>query len=147
MTSFTSQEGSSPKYIVDSYDWASISGGTVVDLGGAECHIAIAVAEKNPSIHFVVQDLLPVIDQAEDEIPKDLSHRVRFMVHDFFTSQTVTADAYLLRWIFHNYSDSYCTKILHNLIPALKKGSRIIVVDNLVPEPGTISQMAEREIR
>ena len=147
MTSFTSQEGSSPKHVVDGYDWASIREGTVIDMGGAEGHIAVAVAEHYPSLHFLVQELLPVIEQARDKVPKALSDRVQFMEHDFFTPQTVTADVYLLRWIFHNYPDAYCVKILQNLVPAMKKGARVIVVDNIVPEPGTTSQMAEREIR
>lgn len=147
MNSFTSQEGSSPKYVVDGYDWASIGEGTVVDMGGGEGHIVIAIAEQYPSLHFLVQELLPVIEQARDKVPKALSDRVQFMEHDFFTSQSVTADVYLLRWIFHNYPDAYCVRILQNLVPALKQGARVIVVDNLVPEPGTTSQMAEREIR
>ena len=147
MSSFTSQEGSSPKYLVNGYDWASIGKGSVVDLGGAEGHIAVAVAERFPSLKIVVQDLPAVIQKVEDKVPKALASRVLFMQHDFFTEQPVKADAYLLRWILHNYPNEYCVKILRQLVPALEDGARIIVMDNIVPEPGTISQMAEREIR
>lgn len=147
MSSFTSQEGSSPKYLVDGYDWMSIGRGTVVDLGGAEGHIAIAVASRFPALKFIVQDLPAVIQKVGDKVPKALDGRVLFMQHDFFTEQPVKADAYLLRWIFHNYPNEYCVKILRHLVPVLEEGARIIVMDNIVPEPGTISQMAEREIR
>ncbi len=147
MSSFISQEGNSPKYLVDGYDWASLGEATVIDLGGAEGHIAIAVAEKFPSLTFIVQELLTVVQGAKDKVPKALQARVQFMEHDFFTQQSVTADVYLLRWVFHNYPNPHCIKILKNLVPAFKQGSRIVVMDNIVPEPGTTSQMAEREIR
>ncbi len=139
-------------YLVNGYDWGSIGKGSVVDLGGGEGHIAVAVAERFPSLSLIVQDLPAVIQKVEDKVPEDkvpkaLASRVSFMQHDFFTEQPVKADAYLLRWILHNYPNEYCVKILRQLVPALEEGARIIVMDNIVPEPGTISQMAEREIR
>ena len=147
MSSFTSQEGSSPKFLVDGYDWASFGEGLVVDLGGAQGHIAFALAEKFPSLSVIVQDLPAVIRQAKEASQDATHHRVQFMEHDFFKPQPTTADVYLLRWILHNYPTKHCLKILRSLVPALRPGARVIVMDNIVPEPGTISQMAEREIR
>lgn len=69
------------------------------------------------------------------------------MIHDFFIQQPIVADVYLFRAIFHNWPDHYCVKILHSLIPALKHGARIIVNDGVVPEPGTLDLLAERNIR
>jgi hypothetical protein len=43
---------------------------------------------------------------------------------------------YLFRWIMHNHSDKYAAKILTSLIPALKRGSRILINDYCLPEPG-----------
>lgn len=34
---------------------------------------------------------------------------------DFFTEQTITADVYYFKSIFHNWADKYCIKILQNL--------------------------------
>ena len=49
------------------------------------------------------------------------------MAHDFFTPQTVLADVYIYRFIFHNYSDEKAVDILKAAIPALKPGSRILI--------------------
>jgi hypothetical protein len=60
------------------------------------------------------------------------------MEHDFFTPQAVkNADVYLYRWIFHNWDDEKSISILRNLIPALKKGVKIVVNDGCLPVPGT----------
>jgi hypothetical protein len=84
-----------------------------------------------------VQDLPEVVRDRKSKLPSELSERVTFMAHDFLTEQPVkNADAYFFRWIFHNWSDEYCKKILRNLIPALKKDARVVVNDNCLPEPG-----------
>ena len=70
------------------------------------------------------------------------------MSHDFFTIQPVKdADVYLFRWIFHNWSDGYCIKILRNLVPALKNGAMIVINDNVLPEPGTMGLWQEERLR
>jgi len=70
------------------------------------------------------------------------------MAHDFLTEQPVKyADVYFFRWIFHNWSDKYCIKILRNLIPALKVNARIVINDNVLPEPGTMPIFREERLR
>jgi hypothetical protein len=63
--------------------------------------------------------------------------QIKFMQHDFFTPQPIKgADVYLLRWILHNWTDDKSVEILKNLIPALKKGSKVLINDGCLPEPG-----------
>lgn len=70
------------------------------------------------------------------------------MPYDFFTEQPVKdADVYFFRWIFHNWSDKYCIKILQGLVPALKKGARIVINDNVLPEPGILPMWREEKLR
>ncbi|KAI0867285.1 hypothetical protein GGS24DRAFT_486087 [Hypoxylon argillaceum] len=70
------------------------------------------------------------------------------MAHDFLTEQPIVgADVYFFRWIFHNWSDKYSIKILRNHIPALKKGAKIVINDNILPQPGVISQWQEDRLR
>lgn len=56
-------------------------------------------------------------------------------------------DAFLLRAIFHNWSDKYAVRILRNLIPAMKPGAKVIVSDITIPEPGSAPPMFERPLR
>lgn len=81
-------------------------------------------------------------------MPSDLDGRVSFMAHNFLTEQpTHGADVYFFRWIFHNWSDKYCIQILKNLIPALKPGAKIVINDNVLPQPGVLSQWQDSRLR
>ncbi|KAI0838918.1 S-adenosyl-L-methionine-dependent methyltransferase [Hypoxylon sp. FL0890] len=148
MTSFTQGAGYELRHVVDNIPWADYQNGTVVDIGGSKGIVSFAIARAHPSLSFVVQDMEPVIAAAKAEVPADVAGRVEFMAHDFLTEQPVRgADVYFLRWILHNWSDKYSIKILRNLIPALKPGAKIIVNDNVLPQPGTISKFQEKRLR
>ena len=139
--------GISATFLIESFDWASLGSGKVVDVGGSWGGVSILLAEEFTKLHFVVQDLPEVIDGAKDKLPAAVADRIEFMAHDFFEKQSVVGDVYLLRAIFHNWPDSYCLKILRQLIPALEKGAKIVVNDTISPEPGTLGLLAERNLR
>ena len=143
-----SGEGYEHDHIVRNGPWPSIpADGVVVDIGGSHGDVMIAIAKAFPSLKFVVQDLPSTID-AHPSLPKELSDRITFMAHDFFTEQPVkNADVYFFRWIFHNWPDKYCLRILQNLVPALKPGARIFINEWCLPEPNTASNRLERRIR
>lgn len=138
----------SPSFLVRSFQWASLGAGTVVDMGGFNGSVSRAIAEVHPALKFIVQDRPKVINATNG---RDLSHRVvdriEFMAHDFFTDQSVVADLYLFRYIFHNWLDANANRILRHLIPRLKSGARVLVNDHLLPEPTTASLTTEREAR
>ena len=70
---------------------------------------------------------------------------MKFMAHDFFTEQPVVgADVYYFRWILHDWSDKYCTRILKALIPALKPGARIVLSERCLEPPCTVSHAQEK---
>jgi hypothetical protein len=69
------------------------------------------------------------------------------MAHDFFTTQTVGADAYILRTVLHNWADKYCIMILRALVPALKPGARILINDICLPKPGSVPAHRELDLR
>lgn len=54
---------------------------------------------------------------------------------------------YLFRWILHNQSDIYAIPMLRALIPALKKGAKVVINDHCLPEPGQESLWDEKIIR
>lgn len=64
----------------------------------------------------------------------ELSSRIKFMKHDFFTPQTVTAEVYIFRHILHDWSDEDCLRILRALESALKPGAKVLVSEGVVPE-------------
>ena len=150
MLDLGSGEGYNIKHLVGAYDWASLSdGATVVDVGGSVGHASIAIAEgPGKKLKFVVQHLEKLTARAEAQLPEKLKGQIDFMTHNFFTAQPVKrADVYLLRFILHDYSDKYSAKILQNIISAMKPGSKIVVMDGIMPQTGTIPKFEERVIR
>lgn len=136
MTSLTGGEGYEVSYLLDGYDWASLntSKSTIVDVGGSHGFVCIDLAKRFPDLQFVVQDLPKTVASAPT-LEGDLASRISFQAYDFFTPQPVKgADIYLFRWIFHNHSDKYASLILKNLIPAMKKGSKILINDHCLQE-------------
>jgi len=137
-----------PAFLVENFSWKALGAGTVVDLGGSNGSVSMAIAQAHPALKLIVQDRPDVIEDAEQsELPKDVAGRNDFMAHDFFTEQPIEADVYLFRYIFHNWPDAYAVRILRQLIPVLKPGRRVLVNDHLLPEPNTASLTTEREVR
>lgn len=143
MSFYTTGEGFSLQHLTDGYPWDTVSG-TVVDIGGSHGDAAFALARKYPDLNLIVQELPAVVANAK---PVE-GLNVDFTAHDFFQTQTVKdAEVYFFRWILHNWPDSYCLQILRALIPALKKGAKILVMDVVMPPPGVLPNNLDRKMR
>ena len=105
------------------------------------------IARYAPEIaEIIVQDKPEVVKGTE--VPEDLRGRLQLMGHDFFIKQPVKgADIYFIRNVLHDWSDKYAAKIEGNLIPALKKGARVLVNDRCLPSPGALSPYKARQPR
>lgn len=148
MRAFTEVPGYDMSHVVDGFPWADLGHGTVVDVGGSQGFASFAIASAFPDLSFVVQDAAPVIAAAEKQAPVGLAHPVKFMTHDFFTEQPVHgADVYFLRWVLHDWSDKYSLKILRNLVPALKPGAKVVVMDAVLPKPGVLPRWQDDKLR
>ena len=134
--------------LVAGYPWAQLgASATVVDIGGSHGTAALALASAFSSLTLIVQDLPGVISKAPRP-PPDLANRVSFQAHDFFTEQPVSGvEVYFFRYVFHDWPDKYCVQILKALTPAMKKGSKIIMNEFCLPEPGVWLTEKERAIR
>lgn len=144
----SNQEGFEPEQLFEAFPWESMNPQLFVDVGGSLGKFSILLARRLKQLRCIVQDLPDVVAQGASVLPTDVADQVEFMAHDFFSEQVVKgADIYFLRWILHDWSDKYCIKILQALIPALKDGSRIIIGEWVVPEPGVVSPYQEWIIR
>ncbi|KAK2762689.1 hypothetical protein FQN54_000863 [Arachnomyces sp. PD_36] len=131
------------------FDWSKLPPNSiVVDIGGSQGHVSVHLARQFPHLKFIVQDMGQVVEGAEAKIPDDVKERVEVKIHDMFTEQPVKgADVYLLRYVLHDWPDKYCVKVLQQLVPAMKKGAKVLVQDHLLPEPGSLSLLREMQIR
>lgn len=124
-------------HLIHGYDWSSLdkASATVVDIGGGHGGVSRALASVTSNLQFIVQDLPGTVDEGRKILPQQLKDRVTFMSHDFLTPQPVKgADIYFFRFILHNWSDKYATKILESLLPAMKDGSRVVIYEFLPSE-------------
>jgi hypothetical protein len=101
-------------------------------VGGSVGIVSMAVARLHPNLRFIVQDLPETIQMAREEVPPDLQDRVIFQSHDFFTPQKVKADAFYLRFILHNWSDADVERIIHNLRPSFRHGTKLLINERVV---------------
>ena len=53
---------------------------------------------------------------------------------DFFNDIPVNADAYIMRWILHDWNDGECIHILANVKRAAGLGARVVAIDSVIPE-------------
>lgn len=100
---------------------------------------------------FVVQDLRENVDRgkaAAAQLPADIASRISFQEHDFFKAQPVHgAEVYLLRMILHDWADADAVAILRELVGAMGSGSRLVIMDSVLPRPGSMSSTQERMLR
>ncbi|MCJ1424779.1 hypothetical protein MMC29_002667 [Sticta canariensis] len=135
-------------FLTQSFDWTLLGKEqTVMDVGDGQSTVSAILAGELPNLRSMVQDLSEVLLGAQKNILTQLISRIKFVEHDFYTNQPVEVDVYFLRAILHHLSDEYCIKILRCLVPALRNGARIVINDSLVPEPGTLFLLAERNIQ
>ncbi|KAK5205493.1 hypothetical protein LTR41_008947 [Exophiala xenobiotica] len=138
-------------HLINGYNWAVLGEARIVDVGGSQGHASIALASKFPRLRFIVQDLPDVVERAKKTL---LSHplepsvasRLTFEAHNFFHPQPHSsrgADVFFARLIFSNYDDEEAVTILNNLVSAMGRNSRLIIMSAVLPEPGTVSLREE----
>lgn len=126
MRVFTTGEGFSLRHLTDGYPWVSIPFGSVIDLGSSHKNAAFALARKYPNLRLIVQDLPEVVASSKKKDGVD----VKFMAHNFFEEHPIKGDhVYYYRWALHNWPDKSRVKILKALVPTLKKGARVLIID------------------
>lgn len=147
MRAYSAEDEFGVRHLLDAYNWEALGKATVVDVGGSTGAVSVALAKKFPKLRFVVQDMEPVISQRPPLEDSSLENRIEYMAHDFFQPQPIVgADVFYLRWIFHNWGDNYCVKILQSLVPALKRGAKILIHEKCLPENNSGSNWKKRRM-
>src|SRR5262249_56055259 len=75
-----------------------------------------------------------VAERARESIASaGLAHRCEVVGGDFFKSVPAGCDAYLLRWIIHNWDHERAITILRNCRQAMGAGSRLLLIEMVLP--------------
>jgi len=110
-------------------------GRTLVDVGGGHGSLLAAILKANPSLKGVLFDQSAVIARAENDkhiTAKGIAQRCRLESGDFFEGVPKGGDAYIMKYILHDWNDGECVKILANCRAAMNEKGKVLVVDNVV---------------
>jgi len=117
---------------------------TLVDVGGSHGALLSTILKAHPSLKGVLFDQPSVIAGAKkgrNLAEAGIAGRCKLESGSFFVSVPVGADAYIMKYILHDWDDERCVKILSNCRSAMNKNGRVLVVDSVVPpgnEPGYV---------
>ncbi|MCD7470164.1 hypothetical protein HAX54_009834 [Datura stramonium] len=98
---------------------------SLVDVGGGTGTVAMAIANAFPSLKSIVLDLPHVIGDRKG------TGNLEFIAGSMF-DKIPHANAILLKWILHNWSDQDCVKLLKKCkesIPSKEKGGKVIIIE------------------
>ncbi|WP_411083282.1 methyltransferase [Streptomyces sp. cmx-18-6] len=112
--------------------YAFPAGAKVLDVGGGRGDLLRGVLTANPGITGTLYDQESVLAEHRLDVP-ELSGRWSTEAGDFFTSVPAGYDYYLLKSVLHDWSDEDCLRILESVRRGMGEGSRLLVVDPVIP--------------
>jgi ubiquinone/menaquinone biosynthesis C-methylase UbiE len=122
----------SHRAIIGAYDFSGIS--SLTDIGGGNGSLIVEILKANSSLRGVVADLPSVVMTAKDFIHNQgFESRCKVIECDIFDKIPAGSDAYLMSHILHDWDDEECLTILRNFYKAMKPGTRLLVVEALIP--------------
>ena len=128
----------SHRSIIGAYDFSEIS--SLTDIGGGNGALMVEILKANPFLRGVVADLPSVVQTAKDYIRNEgFESRCKAVKCDIFNKIPVGSDAYLVSHILHDWEDEKCLTILGNLYKAMKSGTKLLVVESLIPSGNEFS--------
>jgi O-methyltransferase domain/Dimerisation domain len=113
---------------------------TLVDVGGGFGSLLALILKKNAGLNGVLFDLPSVIERARKDrhlTAAGIAGRCSFAGGDMFESVPKGCDAYVMKYILHNWDDEHCVQLLTNCREAMNPGGRILVADSVVPPAET----------
>jgi hypothetical protein len=106
----------------------------IVDVGGGQGELLIALLKAHPTITGVLFDLPAAINSAQQNIAAaDLMERCTLEAGDFFAAVPSGGDAYVLSTVIHDWLDDKATAILQNCHRAMGKTGRLLLIERVLP--------------
>ncbi|HTF70974.1 MAG TPA: methyltransferase, partial [Edaphobacter sp.] len=112
--------------VAQAYDWSRFP--VIADIGGGIGGLLVDILNAHPSCRGLLFDEPKVIQQAASH------ERLQPIGGDFFQTVPTGADAYILRWIIHDWPEVEAVALLGKVREAMKPGARLILVEELILE-------------
>ena len=111
---------------------------TVIDVGGAHGHLLATVLGRHRKVRGILYDQPQVVAGAAASgfiTARGIADRCSVQGGNFFTSVPAGADAYMMKYIIHDWTDDQCVRILGNCRRAMAPDGRVLVVEHVI-RPG-----------
>ena len=119
--------------VVAVYDFTGID--RLVDVGGGAGVLLEAILRATPGLHGLLFDRTEAVERAERRLAAaGLDARCECVAGDFFAAVPPGADAYLLSRVIHDWDDDDAHCILARCREAMPPGSRLLLVEAILPE-------------
>ncbi len=119
------------KLVLDNYDFSSYN--LIADIGGSNGDLLRQILLKYSHISGLLFDLPIVIENVNPDIfEPSISNRLKLVSGSFFDSIPTSCDLYIFKKIIHDWDDEHSIKILTNCYNAAKKGSKILIIENVI---------------
>jgi len=107
----------------------------VCDVGGGQGYLCCRLLERYRELDGIVFDRPSVVAEVPG-LPEEfgVTDRCDYVGGDMFES-VPAADAYVLKWILHDWTDEECVDILSNVRDAAPADARLFVLEAVVPGP------------
>jgi ubiquinone/menaquinone biosynthesis C-methylase UbiE len=113
------------------YDFSGFE--TLVDIAGGHGELLASCLERNPKQHGILFDLPGVLSRARENVAASgVAGRCELVEGDFFREVPAGADAYMMKYILHSWTDKEAVAILKNIHRAARKGSKLLILDPIV---------------
>jgi hypothetical protein len=111
---------------------------TLVDVGGAHGHLLATILRRHRQLRGILFDQPQVVEAAARSgylAARDLAGRCQVRGGSFFDTVPAGADAYLMKYVIHDWDDERALRILHNCREAMAAGGRVLLVEHVI-QPG-----------
>ena len=115
--------------VAAAYDWSAL--GEVVDVGGGDGSLLIALLRAHPTLRGTVLDLAaPAAAAARALAAAGLADRGRARAGSFFEPLPAGAGGYILSRVIHDWDDDHARRILRNCAHAARPDGKVLVVED-----------------
>lgn len=104
---------------------------TLVDLGGATGHLAIAACERYSGLRAVVLELPRVLEVAREYVA---GSRVELVAGDFFTDPLPEADLFAVGRILHDWPEDKIRFLLRKIFERLPAAGALLIAERLLDD-------------
>jgi hypothetical protein len=119
--------------LVSTYDFSQFR--NIVDVGGGDGTLMVSILAANADVRGTVFDLPSGVAQAPQKLSDaGIFERCEIIAGNFFRSVPEAADAYVLKYVIHDWDDEQSVAILSNCCKAMHGASKILLIERVMPE-------------